>query len=228
MIVVSAGVVAGVASWVAGELAHGLFRPRLSNVVIMGMTLKRPSPESQQAADLANATLGSAILGAATALALGLAGGLVGRDPWRGAWVGLGAFPVGALAGAATSQALVPVFFRQNVPDWNDLLTPILVRGGIWSMIGIVGGVAFAAGLRSWRLAPVAALSAVVSAFAASALFHLLSGFLFPHSNPWDPVGGSAVLRLLATSLMTLLVAVGVTRGTPLGARPPAEPGPAR
>jgi hypothetical protein len=135
--------------------------------------------------------------------------------------------PVGALAGAATSLALVPVFFRQSIPDWNDLLTPILVRGGIWSAIAVVGGAAFAGGLGSWRHVPVASLSAGVGAFAASVVYHLLSGFLFPRSNPWDPVGGSAVLRLLATSLVTLLVAVGVARGAPLGLRPPAEPGPA-
>src|SRR5262245_40097448 len=60
MIVVLAGLVAGAVAWVAGELAHGLFRPRLYNVVIMGRTWRQPSRESQQAADLANATLGSA------------------------------------------------------------------------------------------------------------------------------------------------------------------------
>src|SRR5262249_38751799 len=77
---------------------------------------------------------------------------------------------------------------------------------------------------KSWRHAPAAALSAAAGALVASVVFHLLSGFLFPRSSAWDPVGGSVVIRLLATLLVTLLVAVALARGAPRRLPPPAEP----
>ncbi|GAC1468686.1 MAG: hypothetical protein NVSMB9_11580 [Isosphaeraceae bacterium] len=212
-IVLAAGVLAGLVAWIAGELTHQFFRPRRYTVQIMGMSSEQPSRESQKAADLANAALGSAILGSVTVLAMGLAGGLAGRTAGRGVVIGLGAMAVGACAGAGMTLALVPILAGQLVPDWNDLLTPILIHGGIWMAIGAVGGLAFAISLRSWHQLPFIIASACLGAFTASILYHLLSGFFFPHSSSTEAVGGSAGIRLLATSLVTILVAIGVAQG---------------
>ena len=95
MIVLTAGVLAGLVAWVAGEAASNFFRPRKYKIEIMGMSSMQPSRESQRAADRANAALAFAILGSVTALAMGLAGGLAGRNPWRGAIVGLARRPSG-------------------------------------------------------------------------------------------------------------------------------------
>jgi hypothetical protein len=225
-ILLAAGLVAGLVAWVAGEWTHGHFRARTYSVEVMGIKSMQPSRESQKAADIANAALASAILGSMTALTMGLAGGLTVRAPWRGAIVGLGAQVVGAFAAAGASLALIPIFFRQLVPDSNDLLTPILIHGGIWTAIGVVGGIAFAAGMNSWRHLPAAVFFACVGAFTASIIFHVLTGMLFPHSSSAEPVGGSAVVRLLATSLVTVLVAIGVAQGTLVRPLRPADPGP--
>jgi len=213
MIVLTAGALAGLLACVAGELSHDFFRPRRYKVEVTGMSSMQPSRESQNAADLANAMLTFAILGSVTALIMGLAGGFAGRNLWRGAMVGLGSQAVGALAGAACSWALIPIFARQLVPDQNDLFTPILIHGGIWMAIGAVGGMAFAAGMGAWRQLPITAVCACVGAFTASVIFHLLVGMLFPHSSPSEPVGSTAVARLMASSLFTILVAIGVARG---------------
>jgi hypothetical protein len=213
-IVLAAGVVAALLAWLAGELAHQYFRPRKYSSQVMGVTSMQPSRESQKAAELANATLASAVLGAVTALTMGLAGGLAGRAPGRGAIVGLGAAALGAFAGAAASWALIPVFFRQLVPDWNDLLTPILIHGGIWAPIGAVGGLAFAAGMGIWRRVLAAVLAGCVSAFAASFVFHVLTGILFPHSSALEAVVGSPAIRVIAISLVTILTAIGAAQGT--------------
>jgi hypothetical protein len=179
-----------------------------------------PSRESQQVADRANATLASAILGSVTALTMGLAGGLAVRTPRRGAVVGLGASAVGALAGAAAAWALIPILFREFVPDSNDLLAPILIHAGIWAPIGALAGVAFAAGAGAQHQLPVAGLSAGVGGFTASILFHVFTGVLLPLSNSSEPVGGSPLVRLLAASLVTILASIGAARGT-LSSRPP-------
>jgi hypothetical protein len=213
-IVLAAGLVAGVLAWVAGELTHGFFRPRRYSVEIMGMVSMQPSKESRRAADIANATLSSAILGSVAALTMGLAGGLIVHTPLRGAIIGLGAQALGAFAGAAASLALIPILYWELVPDSNDLLTPIMIHGGIWSAIGAVCAMAFAAGMSRWRQLPLAILFAGTGASTASVIFHLLTGILFPGSSSAEAVGGSAVVRLLATSLVTVLVAIGVGRGT--------------
>lgn len=213
-IVLAAGVLAGLVAWAAGELAHGYFRPRRYNVEIMGMTSMQPSRESQKAADLANAMLASAILGSVTAFAMGVAGGLASFAPRRGAVIGLGAQAVGTLAGGAVALALIPVLYWQLVPDLNDLLTPILIHGGIWAAIGAVSGTAFAAGMGRRRQLPLAALSAAAGAFTASIVFHLLVGMLFPQASAAEPVGGSSLIRLLATSLVAVMLAIGAGRGT--------------
>jgi hypothetical protein len=180
----------------------------------MGMKSMQPSRESQKAADIANSALASAILGSATAFMMALAGGLVVRSPLRGALAGIVAQAFGAAAGAASAYLLIPIFFQHLVPDSNDLLTPILIHGGIWMAIGVVSGMAFVAGRNTWRDLPLAVLSACVGAFTASISFHVLGGYLFPHISSLEPVGSSTVIRLLATFLVTVLVAIGIAKGT--------------
>jgi hypothetical protein len=186
----------------------------------------QPSRESQFAADLYNATLVFAILGCATGLAMGFAGGLAGGSASRGVVAGLAAQAAGALVGALSSLALVPFFYRRIVPDLNDLLTPILIHGGIWMAIGAVGGLAFALGLKSRRNLPNAIGAACVGAFLAAVLYQLLSASLFPDTGSTGPVASSSVVRLLAMLLVTVLVAIGAVRGA-LGRAPrPALPVP--
>jgi len=226
-ILLLAGVVAGFVAWGAGELAHSFFRPRTYRVEIMGMVSMQPSRESQKTADIANSTLAFAILGSVTALMMGLAGGLAVRNPGRGVMVGLVAQAAGAMAGAAAAFALIPIFYWQLVPDSNDLLTPILIHGGVWTAVGVVGGMSFVAGMNAWRQVPVAAVFACVGAFTASIVFHVLTGILFPHSSSSEPIGRSAIVRLLASLLVTVLVAIGVAKGTLRRLPQPGQSGPA-
>jgi len=224
-IALAAGVAAGLVAWLAGELAYGFFQPRLYKVDVIAFgTTMQPSKESLAAADLKNATLAFAILGGVTGLAMGFAGGLAGRSPARGVIVGLAAQAAGAIVGALTSLALLPYFFRGLVPNSNDLLSPVLIHGGIWMAIGAVGGLAFAIGMKCRRHLPNAVGAACVGAFLAAVLYHLLSGSLFPDSKSTDPVASSSFVRLLGMLLVTVLVAVGAARGA-LGRVPrPASP----
>jgi hypothetical protein len=185
----------------------------LYQVEAMGVSAMRPSRESQIAADSANATLAFAILGGVTGLMMGFAGGLAGRSPVRGLIVGLASMAAGAVVGASASLALLPFFFRRLVPDLNDLLTPMLIHGGIWMAIGALGGLAFAIGMGRGRHLPIAIGAACVGAFLASVLFHLLSESLFLDSDSTEPLAKSAIARLLAMLLATVLIAAGAARG---------------
>jgi hypothetical protein len=195
----------------------------LFKVEVMDRTSLQPTAASQNAADVKNATLSFAILGCVTGLAMGCAGGLAGRSPSWGVIVGLGAQAAGGFVGAIASLALLPLFFRGHVPDPNDLLSPILIHGVIWSAVGAIGGLAFAMGMRRGRDLPKAIAAACVGAVLASVLFHLLVAGLFPDSGAAEPLGSSSVVRLLAMLLVTFLIAVGATRGA-LGRVPHPTP----
>jgi hypothetical protein len=226
-IALAGGVVAGLVSWLAGESAYGAFRPKLFKVVIMQSTHFTPTMQSMNDADLKNATVAFAILGGVTGLVMGFAGGLAGRSVSRGVIVGLGAQALGGLVGALASLALVPLFYRQLVPDTNDLLSPIMIHAGVWMAIGAVGGLAFGIGLRCGRNLLGAVGGACLGACLATVVYHLLSASLFLDSGSTEPVATSPLVRLLAMLLVPVFVATGAARGAlgrgPLKASPVSD-----
>jgi hypothetical protein len=228
IIALSAGLVAGLLSWLIVELTHGFFRPRLYPVSAMGMTAMRPSQESQRLADTLNATLAYTILGGLTGLVMGLAGALAGRSTERAGMLALAtmvAGAAGAIVGFLASKALVPLFFQGLVPDRNDLLTPIMIHGGIWVAIGALGGLAFAIGMRCSKRLPDVIAGACLGGLLATFFFHALSGTLFPMSGSTEPVANTWIVRLMAMILVPVWIAVGAARGAQGGFLDPAARG---
>jgi tryptophan-rich sensory protein len=213
-IALACGAAAGLGSWFAGERAHVAYKPRMFVVQVLSLTALEPSRESQRDADLKNATLVYAIQGALMGLAMGYAGGLVVRSPVRGLKVGLLALVAGGLVGAVASLALVPFFYRQLIPDTNDLLSPVLIHGGIWTAIGAVGGIAFAIAMReSKRRSADAVAGACFGAVLATIFFHALAAAVFPDSQSTQAVADTTIVRLMAMSLVSVLVAIGAAWG---------------
>jgi hypothetical protein len=225
IIALSAGVAAGVLSWAIVEATHGYFRPRLYQVSALGLTTMRPSSESQQLADTLNATLAFVILGGVTGMVMGFAGALSGRSTERAGMVGLAALAAGAagaIVGFLASKVLIPFFYRGLVPDRNDLLTPIMIHGGIWMAIGAVGGLSFAIGMRCWKRVSDVIAGACFGALLATFCFHALSGTLFPMSGSTEPVANTWIVRAMAMFLVPVLIAVGAARGAQGGFLHPA------
>jgi hypothetical protein len=221
-----AGVAAGLAAWLAGEAAQGAFRPRLFEVVILQQKVIQSTTLSENAAALKNAALSFGILGLVTGLAMGLAGGLSGRCPSRALVAGLGGAAIGGLVGVGASLALLPLFFRQLIPDPNEVLLPVLIHGGIGAAIGAVGGAAMAVGLGAYGRLHRAILGGALGACLATVLFHVLASSFFPDSSYTEPQAASSVVRLLSRMLGTVLIAAGTARA--LVHRHPAKPTPAR
>jgi hypothetical protein len=228
-IALACGIAAGLLAWLGEEVAHDAFKPQLYRTEILGFVSMQPSIASQKAADYKNSALTFFILGCATGLAMGVAGGLVARLPSRGLLVGLGAQAAGGLVAVSASLALVRLYYRHQVPDVNDLVTPALIQGGIWTPIGAVGGLAFAFGAGAGRRHLFTCIySACIGAFLAAFLTQFAGAIVFPESRITDPVANSPLARLLATAMFSIMVAVGAAWGV-LGARPaapaPAAPG---
>jgi len=144
---------------------------------------------------------------------MGAAGGFAARSPARGLTVGLGGLVAGGLVGTGASLGLLPFFFRRVVPNPDDLLSPILIHGGVWMAIGAVGGAAFAIGMRCGRRVFDAAAGACLGALLATLLFHGLSEAFFADSASTVLVATSTWARLLAVFLITVLSACGAARG---------------
>ena len=213
------GLTAGLFAWGAEEATYGLFRPQLFPVVILRMPSLQPNRESQNAADIKNATLAFAFLGCLTGLAMGFAGGVAGRSPVRGMVVGVAAMLLGGLIAAGTSLVLLPAFFRQLVPDPSDLLTPIMIHGGIWGAIGALGGLAFAIGMGRGRRVVDAIIGACFGTLLATIVFHFSGEMLFPNSRSFDALATLPIVRLMAMVSVSVLLAVGAVWGTLGGAR---------
>jgi hypothetical protein len=213
-IVLSTAVVAGLISWLGGEAAYGLFKPRLFVVHLLdGSTSLQPSIPSLRAADVKNTALALGILGAVTALAMSFAGGLVTGSPARGVMVGLGTLAVGALVSVLATFALFPLLHRQPVPDPNDMLTPVLVQAGIWMIVGAMAGISFAIGMRRDRHLAAATVAACLAALLATVVYHLLIGGLLTDLGPTMLIPGTSGLRLIAVLTATILIAAGAARG---------------
>jgi hypothetical protein len=213
LIALAAGVASGLAAWLVGECVHEVYRPQLFNIQVGPRMFVLPTTASVHKAEFKNATLVFTVLGGVTGLVMGAAGGFAARSTARGLAIGLGGLVVGAAVGAGASLGLLPFSFRRAVPDPNDLLTPILIHGGIWMAIGAVGGAAFAIGMRRGRLLFNAALGACLGAFLATLVFHGLSEAFLPDSASTPLVATSAWVRLLALPLITFLSACGAARG---------------
>ncbi len=212
-IALAAGFTAGLVSWLGGELTHEAFKPQLFKIKIAFTTFIQPTAASLNTADLKNASLVFTILGGVTGAVMGIAGGIAGRSLSRGLIVGFGTLLAGSLVGALTSLALLPIYFRQSVPDPNDLMSPIMIHGGIWMAIGAVGGLAFALGMGCGRVAFNAIVGACFGASIATLLYHGLGEALFPDSGSTTPLATSAVVRFMAAILATVLIAFGAARG---------------
>jgi hypothetical protein len=211
------GLAGGLLAWGLGELSNRWFRPRLVQVVILGIPSMQPTRESQSAADTKNAALAFALLGSVTGLAMGFGGGVAGRSRVRGAAAGLGAMLLGGLIAAGASVALLPLFFRGLVPDVSDLVTPILIHSAIWGAIGAVAGLAFAIGMNRARHVPDAIIGACLGTVLATILFHCTREMLFPASRSSDPLGASPIVRFLAFMLVSSFQALGAVWGTTQG-----------
>jgi hypothetical protein len=212
-ITLACGGTAGIISWALGELAQGAFKPVLVKQVMLTGTFIQPTLITENVADFKNAMLAFALLGGAMALAMGIAGGLGARSIVRGLTVGSIGATIGALVGAGVSRLVLPIFYRRLSPDPNDVMTPILVHGAIWTALGAVSAISFAIGIKARRDFFYIVVNACVAAFSASFLYHMAAEGLFPAANSSEPIANSAAARLLAAVFVTMLVAVGAASG---------------
>ncbi len=112
MLVLAAGIGAGIVAWLAGEASLNAFVPPLHDVNVMGTTLKKVDPNDQSAADYKNALVAFGWLGGLLAAGMGLAGGLARNCAPRPCAAAIG-LVVGVGAALVASAAFLPIYFRR-------------------------------------------------------------------------------------------------------------------
>lgn len=204
----AAGVAAGLAAWLAGELVHGAYAPpsHLYGVLEKSAELRREHSSAQ----LKNATLAFGLLGAILGLFLGAAGGMARRAAGAGVLAGLVGLAAGAAAGAGMALALVPIFDRNVLLASDSLLFPLLIHGGIWGLLGAAGGLAFGLGLGVDKASVVrGVLGGTAGALLGTVVYELLGVMLTPLAETSRPLSITPATRLLARICVTALAALG-------------------
>jgi hypothetical protein len=229
-VTVLAGAVAGLVSWLVGEVVVNAFLPPLQTIQMMGQTIKKANFEDQSAADFKNATLAFAVLGGALGSALGAAGGLTrrsGRGAITGAAVGL---VLGSLIGTLSSLVFLPVYFRaldrSQEEIGRDIVLPLVVHGGIWASCGLAAGIAFAVGLGGGRDRILkAGLGGLIGAALGAALYEMIAAAAFPNDKSTSPLSITWQTRLLARLLVAALAAALAAIVTNMNSHQGAGPG---
>ncbi len=210
----TAGLIAGFASWLIGESLHGRFAPpdgrtgtRLSPTQIQSLRSARDAAESFEA------TVAFGSLGAVLGLALGLAGGCARRSARAAVIAAIAGSILGGAAGAIMPRVLVPIYFRLHNPDRDNLILAILIQGGNWSVIGAAGGAAFGIGLGDRSRALRALLGGLLGAIAGVLVYEMVGAVAFPLEGTSDPVSATWVTRLFAQLAATIFASAGAAIG---------------
>jgi MFS family permease len=207
----SAGVIAGVASGLVGEASRKMFPSALSPKIEAF-----PTPEGQLKV-IRDRTVSAAVIfaqqGAILGLALGMAGGLARRSPRAGLAAAALGLVLGAAASGGAALGLVPIYFRNENPEYDPLVLSLLTHAGIWMAAGAAAGLAFGVGLGGRARAARAAMGGLLGAAGGTMLYEMVGALAFPLAKTSQPVSEAVATRLLAHLAVAALVAVGAAMG---------------
>lgn len=203
----AAGLVAGVAAWLAGE---GILESYQS--VLNPKIQREVNPEAVRRyarAMLTSAAAAFAALGAILGLCLGLSGGLARRSAPAGVRAALLGCVLGALAGAGSAFAVLPYFFKNLDPQSHDLMFPLLTVGSICSAVGAAGGLAFGVGLGGRGRCLNALVGGLLGAALGAVVYEVVGAIAFPTEKTELAISLSPITRAMFHVLVALMAAAG-------------------
>ena len=206
----AAGLLAGVATWLAGETDLLQVAPEKVMVQTMGGPTLDTTAATIRVAEEKTAVRVFGVFGAAMGLALGLAGGLAGHSPRRaGIAAGVG-LVVGGIVGALAPLVVLPIFDRAGGAGSDDMIPSMLMHAGVWIGVGAAGGLAFGIGLGGRRRVVASLIGGAVGAVIGAIAYEFVGAIAFPLAETASPISTTWESRLLARLLVATFVAVGI------------------
>jgi len=201
-----AAMVAGFLACGIGEQTYDYYQPPASALSSREFTaLNREKGIAHQK----NSALAYGAFGALLGLLSGAAGGALRRSIPGGASAALAGLLLGGIGGALVSYELAPVFDRFYTNQNPSLVLSILVRGGIWAVVGITAGLALGWGWQGSHGVPRALIGGLAGSVCGTIAFEVVNALLFPGDRNDAVIPSSMQARLLAY----LFVSVSVTLG---------------
>ena len=174
----AAGLLAGLATWVVGELVWGRVHSAQTPKIIAFPTA---ADHDRIIRGLVSGTAVTFVQqGAIVGVVLGIASGLIRRSARVGLVAAMLGGALGAAMGTATSYGLLTVHFRNADPQDNSLTLALLVHGGIWASVGAAAGLAFGLGSGGRGRWAAGAFGGLVGGAAAAMAFDVIRGAGFP------------------------------------------------
>ncbi|RUL87427.1 hypothetical protein [Tautonia sociabilis] len=208
-----AGLMAGLLSWGAGELALVRFTPAFHMNEQTRQRIETSTAEVRrqlQEATTRTATVSYGALAALLGGALGAAGGIAGRSRSRGLTAAAVGLLLGAAAGASATAVLCQVFhqwFSASTDTFSkDLLRPLLLHAGMWAPAGLAGGLALGLGEGGWRRGAQTAFGGLLGAAFGVVLSEIGGALAFPNARTTHPYGTEWGARLLVHLVVALTV----------------------
>ena len=210
LLALTAGLMAGVASWLAGETESCKSPRRRSWFRAWGGSRSKRRSLTVRVAEQQTAIRVFGVFGAVTGLALGLAGGLAGYSTKRaGIAAGVG-LVVGGIVGALAPLVVLPIFYLAGGPASDDMIPPLLMHAGVWMGVGAAGGLAFGIGLGGRRRVFAPLLGGAVGAVIGAIVYEFVGAIAFPLAMTASPISTTWESRLLARLLVAFFAAVGI------------------
>jgi hypothetical protein len=220
--ILTAGLVAGLASWLLGEAVYGTFRlpPELSGAIDFSQSTRMALEKA--AITTKNATLTFGLLGAVLGVALGVAGGLERRSTGAAVVAGVVGLVLGGAVGAQMTWALTPIAERQRVLASESMLFVLMIHCGIRSAIGAAGGLAFGLGLGGRSTIVLALLGGLIGASLGTVAYDLVGTLAFPTAETASALSITWDTRLLNHLCVAIPASLGVA--VILGVQAPRAP----
>jgi hypothetical protein len=211
LLLVAAGLLAGLLAAGIGEATHDYFAPELTLQELQGNKMMKPTPETTLVAIVKNGALANAVLGGVLGLALGLAGGLARHSISRAALAGLLGLFLGAILGTVLSLGVIPVFYyskRFTVSSEPDLGVAFALHAGVWAILGAAGGLAFAVGLGGRTRMSRALCGGLLGGLVGTMLYDVIGAVFFPLADTAEPIAATWETRALARFLVPVFTAM--------------------
>jgi hypothetical protein len=221
LLVLAAGLLAGLAGFAIGEVAPKLVPPSFELSPEIRRNRNQIPIELERRAGISRdraATIAYGGLGAVLGLALGTAGGLGRRSARAAIAAGVTGLVLGGAAGAGTTKALLPSYHagRDTLASvgerpeqlTNDLGLALRTHGGIWIAVGAAAGLALGLGLGGGARTARAVFGGVLGGVIASAIYEYGGAIIFPLAETFRPMAVTAAPRLLAHLSVALCVSL--------------------